>query len=382
MKFSSAAFSFVAACGFSSANGVSIRGDAKSATKLMNHARRLDQNNGGGYNYYGGNGGGYGGYYGEMDENSMYFLRDYSIHLLSCLQGEQVVNYENGEAESSSIIFRLCPASSCDSSNAYGCSDGYGDYVVGINTFLEAYQEHQRENDENQNQNNNGGDYNAMVAYNQYGEEFNAEEYMECSEYNVENEQNDDQGQQQQQQQEFFIGPACSADGSTIVLGMFYEETCSYSADIDFAQVAYGWYDGLPFSEGGLVSMECVSCVNYDWETNELCTESYASSTKRCEEKMESYSYMGQATGGCEYISGFIGGASTVTNQVSDASSKFMDTLNTTEAGLFIAGMVILSIGFLAGMFITCFCCLKKKKGDESAIKENNTIDSYNHMDD
>jgi len=472
MKFSSGVFNLIVVGGIATAESMSIRGNTKTANKLITFARRVEDaaadnsggyynnNNGnGGYNnnYNGANNGGqngqysqygqaasYGGNYGEMDEESMYFLNNYSIKLLSCIQGEQVVNYENGETESSTVVFRLCPSGSCDADSELGCESGYGDYAVGINTFLDAYMEQQQDN---QNYYGNG-----MISYSQYGQEFDAEEYMECKEYNVEegqdqqqnnynqynNNQYNNNGQQQQnnynqysnngqQQQQnnynqynqnnnnqynngqrrqennynnyyqnaqLYIGPGCSADGTTIVLGMYMDEYCSYPSETNFADIAYGWESGLPFSDGGLVSMNCVACYgqdeDYNYELSEMCTESYQSSTSRCESNMESFSYYGQSTQGCNYIDSLVESIygtddidgtdgtdnSTLTNTwttVNDVSTRFMDTLSTREVRSFIAAMVLFSLSaFFGASLIGCFCV--KKRRAKRAAKGNKLL--------
>jgi len=355
---------------------MSIRGNTKSANKLMTFSRRLDQYNGGygnnnnqnqyannyqgGYNNGGQNqnqnyqnnngGGGYGGGYGNNqggeDEEDLYFLNNYSIKLLSCIQGERVVNYEDGESEPSTVVFRLCPSNSCTMNSALGCESGYGDYAVGIHTFMEAYRESQEDNNNNQYSN-------SMLVYNAHGQAFDASEYMECAEYNMDennnqeqnyyqynnynnngqNNNNNNQNQNQNQNQQYnnnyqgggqqgnynyyqnvdiFIGPSCSADGTTIGLSMFMEDTCSYAAsdDMDFANVAFGW-DSLPFANGGLISnMNCLACygpdADYNYELREICTDTYAASTSRCEANMTSHSYYGQNTNGCDYVESLI----------------------------------------------------------------------------
>jgi len=366
MKFTSRVISFIAAAGLAAVDAnMSIPGHAKSATKLMTFSRRLDQqqqyNNGN--NQYGGNyqnqnqnannyQGGYGnngqnngggqnqnyqnyqnggqGGYGDGEEESLTFLNNYSLKLLSCIQGEQIVNYESGEAEPSTVVFRLCPANTCDVNSEMGCDSGFGDYAVGITTFLEAYMESQEDND------NQDGYSNSLLAYNSYGQEFDASEYLECAQYEVEEEANQDynyyqynnnngqqyenqqynnnnnyqggyqNGQQQQQQQQqngqynnyngnynnngggrrerrqrrvqnnnynyyadvdIYIGPGCSEDGKSIGLNLFMDDECSYDASgINFADLAYGW-DSLPFSSN-LISMNCKACYGPDEDYN------------------------------------------------------------------------------------------------------------------
>ena len=420
MKFASVVFALIGVGGIATVDGMSIRG--RGANKLMTFARRLDEDaaeenaDENGEESGDENGEESGDENGEENgEDSMYFLADYSIKLLSCIQGEQVINYENGEMESSTVIFRLCPSNSCDADSALGCESGYGDYAVGISTFLEAYMKQQEDND------NYYG--NARIIYNQYGQEFDGQEYMECKEYDVEENQNGNQqnqqqqynnnyngqygnnGQQQQnyngqygnngQQQQnnynnyqdttFYIGPGCSADGTSIALSMYMNEACSYPAEVNFTQISYGW-GSLPFSDGGLVSMDCVACYgpdeNYDYELSEMCTETYESSTSRCEENMATYSYYGPVTEGCSYVDTlvssvygsatdesagsyfFSNSTSTTWETIStEVSTRFMDTLSTREARAFIAAMVLFSLSACFGAtLITCFCVKKRKE--------------------
>ena len=37
------------------------------------------------------------------------------------------------------VRFRLCPSDSCTMESASGCSEGYGDYIIGMEEYLEAY---------------------------------------------------------------------------------------------------------------------------------------------------------------------------------------------------------------------------------------------------
>ena len=116
--------------------------------------------------------------YYEPDEEGT-FLRNYSIHVLSCLDGEMVRNTVNDEEDDedqntqdasyddSAVLFRLCPTTTCDPNGATthrGCEDGYGDYVIGMHTFLALYRDSmpdQQQNDDDY--------YNPMMAYNRYG---------------------------------------------------------------------------------------------------------------------------------------------------------------------------------------------------------------------
>jgi hypothetical protein len=363
---------------------MAIRGNTKSANKLMQHARRLQNNNYYNGQYGGGQygGGQYGGYYynrqGGGGENQNGFLYDYSIKLLTCTAGEPTINYENGDVESSTVVFRLCPVASCNATaSAFGCEEGYGDYSVGLNTFVEAYMEGQRDN------------YNSgLTLYNKYGQEFNVEEYRECREFEQEGQQqnnwynnynnyNGDYNNDNNNQgggyggyylyQQVYIGPACTADGTSIRLGMFYDKYCSYEAAVTFGSLAYGW-DSLPYGDGGLVPNQCMTCVNYKWELSEMCQKSFESSSSRCEEHMQSYSYYGQNTYGCDYIDALVSAVDLSSNlQQMVSQGENSHTFNVPldeEQEIEIAIFVIMSIvgAALACCIINCVRCRKVRK--------------------
>jgi hypothetical protein len=210
--------------GASSGDRKSIHGGSDSANKLFRNARRVQQqnynnygaNNGGGYGGYGGysgyGGGGGGGGGGDMKDN--WFLADYSLKMISCIPGEQSVNYERGQLESSTVIFRLCPKDYCGISNSttMGCNSGYGDFAVGINTFAEAYTESVRDSY------NNGMQY---YSY-QYGE-FNVEEYVsECRLFEGGGGGGGNNNYYSGGGYSYdYLGPACTADGTDIRLAAF-----------------------------------------------------------------------------------------------------------------------------------------------------------------
>jgi len=215
----------------------------------------------------------------DEEEEEFAFLQNYKMKMISCKAGETVRDPESGEYEMNAILYRMCPSNGdCDDDKATGCKDGYGDYVVGLNTFVEAYMEDQGENM-------------------QYDDNFKVDEYAECREYENDN---DDDGNGVA----YYIGPACTEDGTDIKLQLYYDEYCTQvPEDVTFEQISNGWT--MPYSDGGLVSTYCNSCtgVNDDgeYETKEMCELLYESSGK-CETNMESYHYYGKQEGACEYI--------------------------------------------------------------------------------
>ncbi|KAG7369724.1 hypothetical protein IV203_027470 [Nitzschia inconspicua] len=408
-----------ALAGIAAVDAMSIRGSSQSAQGLMNKARRIQQNNGYYQGYYGG-GQQYGGQYGqnmqqvysEMDDESMWFLSSYSIRLLTCIQGQQVINYQEheGSVESSTVVFRLCPASSCDVNvTEFGCEAGYGDYAVGINTFLNAFLESQRElyGDE-------------IIYYNAMGEEFSVNEYAQCAEYRVPDNQNQAQnyysgyqnGQYQQngyygyqngqyQQNgngyygnrnlennnwnQWYIGPGCTSDGKDIRFALYRDQYCTYSPGVTMKEINYAWQNGMPFEEGGLIKNDCHDCMvrdqDYNAEITAFCSDNFRSAISRCEANMSTWSYMGPNTNGCDYVTNLehsvFGDAMYGTTSNSAVNSteaaaheetlqevalRFMDKLNTRQTRAFIAAMVIFSLSACIGATLfTCMCYRKRR---------------------
>jgi hypothetical protein len=215
----------------------------------------------------------------DAEEEEFAFLMNYKLKLRSCIAGETVQNAENGEYEYNAVVFRLCPdTGDCDDDTTDGCKEGYGDYVVGLNTFVQEYMEDQRENM-------------------QYDDNFNPAEYAECREY--ENDNDDGNGVA------YYIGPACTEDGSDIKLQMFSDEACMYvPEDVTFEEVSNGWT--LPYSSGGFVSTYCNSCTEYndngEYEAKEFCQKLFEDASGKCETNMETYHYYGKDESACEHI--------------------------------------------------------------------------------
>lgn len=250
----------------------SIRGTSAKAT-LLSKARRVEDADGGDNADE------------EAEEEQFSFLSNYSIKMIGCAEGEKYQNPESGEYEASSVIFRLCPADTCETA----CNKGYGDFVVGLNSYVEAWLE-DKEDDMN-------GDDDAN--------DFNIAEYSECREYEVDN-GDDDANADQYENYQFYVGPSCG-DNDDIKLGLYTEYTCTTeSEDVTFADISNGWT--LPYSTGGLVTDSCESCAGYndngEYELSEMCTQLYQNAASRCESGME-FSYYGD-TSGCEVISAML----------------------------------------------------------------------------
>lgn len=403
MKFSFSALSLVFGAAAVQGNDFTMRGSSKSAANLLANARKLEDGQ-------------------QAQQQDMAFLMNYSIKMLSCVSDEMVRTEQNGnEYESSAVVLRLCPANTCDSQSATGCSEGHGDYVVGIKTFMEFYKQYEEELQEemqkqyeqqyqyqNQNGQQNGGqrnlqqEYSKYTVYNQYGMQFDAEEYFECAAFRVEEAQN---GQQQngnyqngnyqqgnyynQQQgyyygeQETFVGPSCSADGTTIVLSTFMDDQCMYPSTTDFNTLTNGqWPQGMPFSTGGLVSLDCVSCYktneNYEMEANEICETVYEESVNRCEQDdfgwnsyynnqmYQNYQYnnnmngqqqqQGQQGADGYYYGGYgsASGCDYVESVIAKSKSTMFDafTVDTSNDSVFIAGIVMITLAAVGIVYV------------------------------
>lgn len=226
-----------------------------------------------------------------------WYLADYSLKMISCIQGEQSVNYERGRAESSTVIFRLCPLDSCgtDNTTSTPCEEGYGDFAVGIDTFADAYVETVKEY------------YNSGMQYYSYDYgEFNVEEYVgECSLFDEEGAENDYSSYGYTGYSYAYIGVACTEDGTDIRLASFSDPYCSTESDVSFSDSHNGM--ALPYGDGGLIPNQCMSCMTlndqYEAELSEFCQQTYENANYRCEENMQSFnSYYGQDNRGCEYL--------------------------------------------------------------------------------
>lgn len=233
-------------------------------------------------------------------------------------QGCTAIKQWNGDADGdedvkiatkSLVRFRLCPEETCQSSKAAGCTAGYGDYIIALDTFMDSYFEAVRQQSEyeceqfleNQCACEDNGDDNYNEEYCQYDclndagmyeciennpyqededqeEVFELDEYMECRELNIQNDNrrrrraeeedrdDEEEGEQDQQQEEeeeeeiqYFVGPYCSNEGGEVFLGLFTDDTCSTKADdVTFKQLM-GF--SLPYESTSIVDADCVSCL-------------------------------------------------------------------------------------------------------------------------
>jgi len=251
----------------------SLKANSRMGKKILSQARKLEQ---------------------DDEEVDLSWVVDYSIKFQGCHH----ITQWNGDADGDEDVriatkrlvrFRLCPTASCDGSSSSGCSSGYGEYIIDMNTYLMAYMEDKEELEEwtCENYENNicacddddgrddGWDEDECLndCYYKYGldycveeeeddaagEAFELEEYIECGNFEA-----GDGGRRklEEDEVEYFIGPYCSSQGGKIYLGMFTDESCSIFADDYAGTSTYKDFVGesLPYSSQSIVGMECVTC--------------------------------------------------------------------------------------------------------------------------
>jgi hypothetical protein len=177
------------------------------------------------------------------------FLMDYSMKFLKCIP-DQVLTDADYNEHFGVVIFRLCPSKQC--SDDSGCSSGYADFAVDVGTYVQAFMKDQQDNMN-------------------WDDKFDGEKFGECVEY--EDDKDGETG--------YFIGPGCTTDGTGVRMAVFEDKYCYQSSDTSFETISNGW--GLPYSDGGLVSTQCTSCVDNVGDMREMCVDLYELSPLRCE---------------------------------------------------------------------------------------------------
>lgn len=258
----------------------------------------------------------------DQNANAAY-LTNYSLKFQGCHE----ITQWNGEADGEDDVrvstkrlvrFRLCPSGSCQDESSAGCTSGYGDYVMDMNTFLEAYLQGVEEEKEYQcqiymekcdnqcgNQDDDACDQACLTGYGMSecyeGEDgaFDLQEYVQCAEW-AGNDGGNDNGNA------YYVGPYCSDQGGSIHLGLFTDETCTTFSSSDFYTLA--GYE-LPYSDQNLVQTDCMSCYENADDNNdndadnvaEMCETMYQMSGK-CETNMNNGYASNEAA--CTYIEG------------------------------------------------------------------------------
>jgi hypothetical protein len=298
-----------------------LRADSELGQTLISNARRVEDNN---------------NQQQQQEEQGgvdMTWITDYAIKFQGCHFVQQFVDNDeeggggqdgqngnnNNVVQTKSLVrFRLCPNDTCNDSKDGGCSNKYGEYIIGLDTFVNVYYEHRREMEEYQcemylqeycnncdgENNNQGDDFNEeQCQYDCYVEAgkgletmcmdrnpyednnnnnnngngenqeegFEIERYMECAEYEFpQNNNNNGRSRRLEQQGDegsgLFIGPYCAEQGGAIYIGMFTDEKCTEFADNSRGADTFAYYEGtvLPYATESIVTPQCVSCFNVD----------------------------------------------------------------------------------------------------------------------
>lgn len=293
-----------------------VRMDSELGRGLLSHARRLNEGD---------------------DDFSADWIAGYSLKFQGCHHISQWNNDIADEADvriatKRLVRFRLCPSDQCSATSSSGCGEGYGDYIVDMNTYLEYYfsarqtyqqfqcgylvnyacgcdgdddclynclKQHNMETicAQNGNNNINNGD-DAVIQM---------EDYMTCTKSNYK----DASGNS------LYIGPFCASQGGAIQLGAFTDDACTNFADSKamganaFAEAA-GY--ALPYAGANLVDLDCLSCKEPNERNNdgndaqdaddvaEVCESLYTLAGK-CETNLEG-TVANANTKACTYLEG------------------------------------------------------------------------------
>eukprot|EP00588_Corethron_pennatum_P014386 CAMPEP_0194279264 /NCGR_PEP_ID=MMETSP0169-20130528/13831_1 /TAXON_ID=218684 /ORGANISM="Corethron pennatum, Strain L29A3" /LENGTH=463 /DNA_ID=CAMNT_0039023665 /DNA_START=213 /DNA_END=1604 /DNA_ORIENTATION=+ len=215
------------------------------------------------------------------------------------------------------VRFRLCPSETCNDNSATGCKNGYGDYVIDLNQYLEAYLENKIEVQEklcddvaNYDkcgcQNGNADDmdaceYNCYMSFgydfcltdgeneqnqqngyyggnDQYsGASTDIADYTQCVSFDfLSVNQNinrysssynaamwyDSYGQEML----YYVGPTCTSQGGDVRLSVFTDDSCTVRSTHSFNTLSGGWQ--IPYTDKSLIGDECVKCKYEGYEYN------------------------------------------------------------------------------------------------------------------
>jgi hypothetical protein len=354
-----------AALGLSSA---APRGDIKSGStlgrNLLATARRVEEANDN----------------GEIDYT---WVANMSLKFQGCYHTQTWNDEANGDEDvristQRLIRFRLCPSDTCTTDNAAGCSAGYGDYIIDMETYLQAYfqavQQDQEYNCEYEKQNdcacdgeNQGDDFDEEICeydcymnkgmeycvdrnpYEEEGQEqekqedWDFEKMAECQQYNFENNNNN---RKLEEEAQYFIGAYCSENGGHIYMGLFTDDTCSQFADNyggreTFSTLSYG--KSLPYSDTTMIGTECMSCKEpKDVDQNNQNDQDDADEVK------ESCENLYQGAGKCEAALG-------ISNANNNACNFMQGIKITRKSGAVVRGAS--ATNSTASIFIGVFAC-------------------------
>lgn len=272
---------------------------------------------------------------GQQQQDGEIDLTNYSIKFEKCQFVKEFAGEEDGGEDGQFlqtkrfIIFRLCPNNSCGS-----CNYDFGEYLVDLETYLQAttefveekqeamcetcnecyeqaYNQNDNGDDNNNNQdNNNQNDCSGIDVGTCYEECQNIENmedngYLDASEFiecqALENNNNNNNGVQ------YYAGAMCASSGSRIKIGVFTDEDCSTLAEnMDVESMLYGDNGAMKLSYHKIKSVfpesDCVaSCVQEDDEAQDDNNNNNYQQAETAEICQTLY----EAAGKCESIHGF-----------------------------------------------------------------------------
>lgn len=289
-------------------SSLALKSNTSLGRKLISKARRLDEGDDAAVDY---------------SWIAGYSLKFQGCHHVSQWNGD-VDDVEDVRVMTKRLVrFRLCPSGSCSNDDGYGCESGYGDYILDMNTYVEAYYEAKKEAEEQaceQVKENCGCEDNGDDAYDEEAceyqcyvdaglescakdedeDEFEVEDYLECAQFA--GPEDDDGGRrldEDEEEEKLYIGPYCANQGGDIYLGMFTDDTCTEYADDLSGSYTYKQMTGssLPYSSQTIVGSDCMSCLKQDdkdegddgaveYEASESCQQLYVESGK-CESSLD-----------------------------------------------------------------------------------------------
>jgi len=336
-----------------------ITANSKIGQSILSKARRVEENNNDAIDYT--------------------WVANMSLKFQGCFHvnqwNEEVDADEDVRISTQRLVrFRLCPSDYCSMEMAAGCGAGYGDYIIDMDTYLNAYLQavqedheyncdYEKNNDCACDKDGQGDDFNEEICQyecfmgkgmeycvdrNPYEENngqkrqnFNIQEYAECRQYNFENQNN----RKLEEQAKYYVGPYCAENGGKIYLGLFTEDSCSTFADDYAGRETFVTLSGgsLPYSEATMVGSECMSCkepANAD-EKNE-------NDQADADEVKESCENLYQVSGKCE-------ASLSIENPNNNACNYMQGIKITRKSGSMVIGDS--SKNKTASVFIGLFAC-------------------------
>jgi len=253
----------------------------------------------------------------QLDGSDINFLNYFSMQYQGCSKVKQWSDYSDSYQKvysNSMVNFRLCPENSCNS----GCSHGYGEYVIDMDTYVSKYivdkqfrssdlclgaaQECGCNSDDDQNCFSDCFINSGLDSCLANGGYENVYGYSSCTKFqnqnnrkrNLDEENANDAGQGETS---YYIGPYCADNGFDIFIGIFTDQYCSIKSSETIDSLTNGEMY-LPFSSVPVASSECTACYIDSSTYSYLCNGLYSSSGK-CESKM---SITGQNSKECSFV--------------------------------------------------------------------------------